>query len=286
MSATQKSKKDIILILGYGNMASAIALALDRQGKYALEICGRDVQKARDFITKHRLKNATAIESKQPNSSKNDSKDSRLTIKIQDKILLLCVKPKGLSSFCYEGRAKGVYSALAGVNIATLESHISSKYVARLMPNVGARFSLSATAVFIASKDDKSSENAFKNEARQIIESFGNAVFVASENLIDSSIATSGSSPAFLALVAQSLIDAGVQEGLSRVDSALLVKQTFKGFASLLDFATPQEIIEAVTSPAGTTARGLAVLEGKAVRGAFLKACKASVKKARQNSPK
>ncbi|MGX3045161.1 pyrroline-5-carboxylate reductase [Helicobacter sp. T3_23-1056] len=284
MSATQKSKKDTILILGYGNMASAIALALDKQGKYALEICGRDVQKARDFISKHSLKNATAIESKQSSPSQNDSLDSKPKIKIQDKILLLCIKPKGLSSFVYEGRAKGVYSALAGVNIATLESFMSAKYFARLMPNVCARFSLSATAVFISTKEDNAKK--IKNQAQQIIESFGNAVFLASENLIDSSIATSGSSPAFLALVAQSLIDAGVQEGLSRADSTSLVRQTFRGFASLLDSATPQEIIESVTSPAGTTAQGLAVLEGKAVRGAFLKACKASVKKARQNSLK
>ena len=263
-----------IIIIGYGNMASAIASALDKQGKYALEICGRDFTKAQDFVQKNALKNAKAIDL---TPSKDSKKHSAQTINLQDKIALLCIKPYGLSSFVYDGLAKGIYSTLAGVNIATLQSFIKSQYFVKLMPNIGAKYRHSATAVFL------SSDNCdFKQEAKEIIQSFGNAVFVNSENLIDSAIATSGSSPAFIALVAQSLIDAGVQEGLSHPDSLALVRETFKGFACLLDSVSPQEIMQAVTTPAGTTAQGLAVLESKAVRGAFLKACKASVKKARK----
>lgn len=264
-----------IVIIGYGNMASAIASALDKQGKYTLEICGRDFKKAQDFVRKNALKNAKAIDLALSKDSQKNS--ATQTINLQDKIALLCIKPYGLSSFSYEGVARGAYSTLAGVNIATLCSFIKSQYFVKLMPNVGAKYCHSATAVFL------SSDNCdFKQEAKEIIQSFGNAVFVNSESLIDSAIATSGSSPAFIALVAQSLIDAGVQEGLSRCDSLALVRETFKGFALLLDSALPQEIIESVTTPAGTTAQGLAVLESKAVRGAFLKACKASVKKARK----
>lgn len=268
--------KTTLIIIGYGNMAKAIAIALDKNGKYTLEVCGRDFTKAQDFIRQNGLKNAATLESK-TQKTQNNKLDSMININVQDKIVLLCVKPYGLGSFSYEGKAKAVYSTLAGVNIATLQSHIKATYFARLMPNIGARYGLSATAVFLSSVSKDS-----KQEAQEIIESFGNAVFVNGENLIDSAIATSGSSPAFIALIAQSLIDAGVQEGLSRTDSLELVRQTFKGFARLFECATPQEIIEAVTTPAGTTAQGLAVLEKKAIRGAFLQACKASVKKARQ----
>lgn len=254
-----------ILIIGYGNMAGAIARGLS--GTFRLEICGRDVRKAKAFIEQHQLQNAKAIplESSMPNKP--------LLIDVEGKIVLLCIKPYGLSSFCYKGRAKSLYSVLAGVSIATLASFIDSKALIRLMPNIGAQCALSATAVFGVDMD--------MLEARTICEAFGSVVFVGSEALIDSSIATSGSASAFLALIAQALIDAGVREGLLRKDSATLVQKTFEGVGALLQNTSPQEIIDTITTPGGTTAEGLSVLESQAVRGALIQACHKSVKKAK-----
>ena len=107
-------------------------------------------------------------------------------------------------------------------------------------------------------------------------------VVVDKEELIDAAIATSGSSPAFIALIAQALIDAGVREGLNCAQSRELVCGMFEGFASLLAESRPQEIIDAIASPAGTTIEGLSVLENRAVRGAIIEAAHQAVLKARR----
>ena len=126
------------------------------------------------------------------------------------------------------------------------------------MPNVGANQLVSATAAFCVNTD--------MEQAQEICESFGSVVFVEDEKLVDASIATSGSSPAFLALIAQALVDSGVRAGLSRKDSLELVGQTFLGVGLMLEHRTPQEIIDMVTTPGG--------------RGAIMRACQASVYKA------
>lgn len=248
-----------VLFVGYGNMACAIAKRIDSNtnGKYTIQVCGRDRQKAQDFIQTNNLHNASSIDS--------------APIDIQDKIVILAIKPYGLDEFIYKGVAKSVYSVLAGVNIESLKQHIKAKSYIKLMPNVGAAFGLSSSVAF--------TQNADLQEVKEICESFGSVVFVDNEKLVDSSIATSGSSPAFLALIAQALIDSGVREGLKRSDSAILVQKTFEGVAKLLESKTPQQIIDLVTTPGGTTIEGLSVLESSAVRGAIMQACHASVQK-------
>ena len=224
-----------IIIVGYGAMARAITYGLSCIGKYHLEICGRDVSKAQMLINEFALKNATAIALESSSSSQCDSRhntlestqSNALSIDIQDKIVFLCVKPYGLSSFHYVGQARAVYSVLAGVSVATLQSHISAQAYIRLMPNIAALCGLSATTAFCV--------NADRNQAKKICESFGSVVFVEDEKLIDASIATSGSSPAFLALIAQALVDSGVRAGLKREDSLKLVKESLVGVGALLD---------------------------------------------------
>lgn len=279
VTPTQDTTMQAIIIVGYGAMAQAIAKGLN--GIYPLEICGRDSTKAEKFIAELGLVNAKAIplESSSNNQVKCNRAKASMECKAsivpaQDKIVLLCIKPYGLSSFRYLGKAKAVYSVLAGVSVATLQSHISAQAYIRLMPNVAASQLDSATAAFCVNADMK--------QAQEICESFGSVVFVEDEKLIDASIATSGSSPAFLALIAQALVDSGVRAGLKREDSFKLVAQTLQGVGSLMyvENRTPQEIIDMVTTPGGTTIEGLAVLESSGVRGAIMRACQASVSKA------
>lgn len=245
-------------------MASAIARALD--SSYELEIIGRNPLKAKSFIEKNELKNAVALESNQK-------------INVENKIVLLAQKPYGLTSFNYVGKAKIVFSVLAGIKISTIEYSIESSSYVRLMPNTAANVGLSSTAVYIDSRNEAES---FKAEVKEIIESFGNAVFLNNENLIDSAIATNGSATAFVALFAQALIDSGVREGLSRKDSTKLVTQTIKGVAKMLESNSPQEIIESVTTPGGTTIEGLSVLESGAFKGLVMAAAHASVEKCKK----
>ena len=90
--------------------------------------------------------------------------------------------------------------------------------------------------------------------------------------------------PAYLYLVVDALIEAGVHQGLSRELSAQLVVDTFAGSGELLQQSSrsANELREDVTSPGGTTAAGIRMLEGRAVRAAFLEAVAAAAERSRQ----
>lgn len=258
-------QKRKILFVGYGHMALAVIqgiLKSDLNQKYDLEITGRDVHKAETFLKNHSLVSHFQVI------------PSNLGIDITDKIVLLCIKPYGISSFHYIGKAYACLSLLAGTTLQTIRRYIHSVGYVRMMPNTAASYQKSSSAVFC--------EGIELDTIKEIILSFGSCVEVGSENLVDASIATSGSAPAFIALIAQALIDSGVREGLDRKQSKALVRKMFEGFAQLLNDKEPQEIIDAITSPNGTTIEGLSILEQKAVRGAIMEACHQAVLKAKQ----
>lgn len=305
--------KPHLIVLGYGNMAQAILSHNSHIAEhYELFITGRDTHKAQEFIDANAL-SARVLESKAQDS-----------IDVSDAILLFCVKPKGLYSFHFTGRARCVYSAMAGVRVQALKERVDSALYVPFMPNIAARFKRSATAYYIESSQDSHALKSMPSKAlpphdsnaldsildsvasspaphtisdtsphtipstatdeiAAFLNSFGTSVRVDSEYLIESSIATSGSSIAFLALVAEALIDSGVYEGLSHAQSASLVTQTFEGFAKALKEQSPSALKYAIASPGGTTIRGLALLEKRGVRGAFMEAASAAVKHARDS---
>ncbi len=104
------------------------------------------------------------------------------------------------------------------------------------------------------------------------------------ESLLDAVTGLSGSGPAYIFLVAEALIEAGVHVGLPRPVSQALVTQTLLGSATLLAQGPdgPEALRAAVTSPGGTTAAGLAALESRAVRAAFLEAVAAATTRSRE----
>jgi pyrroline-5-carboxylate reductase len=103
------------------------------------------------------------------------------------------------------------------------------------------------------------------------------------ETALDAVTGLSGSGPAYLFLVAEAMIDAGVHAGLARDVSTALVRQLFVGSARLLaEGDDSAEVLRAnVTSPGGTTAAGLAVLERAAVRAALIDAVAAATERSR-----
>lgn len=271
--------KKTLLVIGYGNMAKAILTHNDFiSSHFSVLITGRDLQKAKDCIAK------CGIEAQIYTPQYVDSKP---VLDIQDKVILLCTKPKGLYNFTFQGKAQCVYSVLAGVGIEALEKQLQSSHIVRLMPNIAAFSKNSATAFYHKSYTQSSrtqdTDSNFNAEILAFLESFGKAISVDNEALIESSIATSGSSIAFLALIAESLIDAGILEGLTHAQSQDLVKQTFLGFATELATKSPSELKYAISSPGGTTIRGLAILEELGVRGAFIKAAHTAAEHARDS---
>jgi pyrroline-5-carboxylate reductase len=84
-------------------------------------------------------------------------------------------------------------------------------------------------------------------------------------------------------LIAEALIDAGVLVGLSRSASEVLVAQLFEGSAAMLSQrGDPAHLRAMVTSPGGTTAAGLKVLEERAVRAAMQSAVVAATERSRE----
>ena len=104
------------------------------------------------------------------------------------------------------------------------------------------------------------------------------------EGALDAVTGLSGSGPAYVFLMAEALIDAGVTVGLTRAASAELVVQLLVGSAAMLaESGQSAEVLRAgVTSPGGTTAAGVRALEAAGVRSAFIEAVVAATERSRQ----
>jgi pyrroline-5-carboxylate reductase len=104
------------------------------------------------------------------------------------------------------------------------------------------------------------------------------------ERSMDAVTAVSGSGPAYFALLAEAMIEAGLLLGLSREISTQLVVQTMLGTAKQLrdEGLHPVELREMVTSPGGTTIAAIRELESAGVRAAFLNAIQAAMTRARE----
>jgi pyrroline-5-carboxylate reductase len=196
---------------------------------------------------------------------------------------LLCVKPDHAENAARAVGASGVtrmLSVVAGMSTARLEAVFPGPVaVIRSMPNTPVLVGKGASA--IAGGSSVTSEDL--DWAQSILGSVGIVVRVTERNL-DVVTGLSGPMPAYLYLVIEALIEAGVHQGLSRDVSRELVVATFEGSAALLSETgkSPEELRAQVTSPGGTTAAGLRVLENRAVRAAFLDAVAAAAERSRQ----
>jgi pyrroline-5-carboxylate reductase len=186
---------------------------------------------------------------------------------------LLAVKPHQVPEVARAvGAADGgrVLSIAAGVTIATLESALPpGTPVVRAMPNTPALVGAGAAA--IAPGSHAGADDLAWAEA--VLGAVGSVVQVP-EHLLDAVTGLSGSGPAYVFLVLDALIEGGVAAGLPRDVAEALAGQTVLGAAALYlsGDASPGELRAAVTSPGGTTAAGLRVLEQRAVRAALIDA--------------
>jgi len=172
-----------------------------------------------------------------------------------------------------------VLSIAAGVTLAQLERLLGDLPVLRAMPNTPALVGAGAAAL----APGATAGPADMDWAEGVLASVGLVVRV-TEKMLDAVTGLSGSGPAYVFLVAEALVDAGVAAGLDRDTSGALTRQTLLGAARLLDESgdLPEALRAAVTSPGGTTAAGLRVLEQRAVRAAFLDAVLAATERSRE----
>lgn len=202
-------------------------------------------------------------------------------------VILLALKPDVIGTVLSEvsselGEPKWCISIAAGVSIATIESILQAGCpVVRAMPNTPAMVYEGMVAMCpgtYASEDHI-------HRAQQIFQAVGKVIIV-EEKLMDVVTALSGSGPAFVFLIIESLTDAGVQLGLSRADASIMAAQTVLG-AGKMAVGTgehPAVLKNRVTSPGGTTAAGLYELERRGVRASIIDAVVAATLRSRQMS--
>jgi len=195
---------------------------------------------------------------------------------------LIAVKPgdvPGAVRVAVDSGATRILSIAAGVTLATLEAAAGDGVaVVRAMPNTPALVGQGAAAICAGSR----ASDADLDWAASILESVGTVVRVP-ESQLDAVTGLSGSGPAYLFLVAEALVDAGVLAGLARSVSEALVRQLLVGSAALLaERGDPAALRAMVTSPGGTTAAGLHALEQRAVRAAFVDAVAAATARSRE----
>jgi pyrroline-5-carboxylate reductase len=196
---------------------------------------------------------------------------------------VLSVKPDYAEGVARTIGAVGItrlLSVVAGLSTQRLEAAFPQPVaVIRSMPNIPVLVGKGASAIAGGSHVT----SADLDWAESILGAVGSVVRVTERN-IDTVTGLSGSMPAYLYLVVESLIEAGVHQGLPRDVSRQLVVDTFEGSAALLSATgeSPEALRAQVTSPGGTTAAGLRTLESHAVRAAFLDAVAAAAERSRQ----
>lgn len=173
-----------------------------------------------------------------------------------------------------------VISLAAGVTTAAIERVLGAQVpVVRVMTNtplhVGAAMSVLASGRYATDAD--------LERAEAVLEPVGRVLALPEERL-DAVTALSGSGPAYLFYLAEALVTAGVEQGLDRVVAAELTVQTLAGAAELLRVSgtQPEELRAAVTSPGGTTAAAVAVLDHARVPDAVARAVAAARQRAEE----
>lgn len=195
---------------------------------------------------------------------------------------VLAVKPQLVAGVARELAGLGVgrvLSIAAGVRASTIEAELPpGTPVVRAMPNTPALVGRGASAIAAGA----AAGEADLAWAEQVLGAVGTVVRVP-EAQLDAVTGLSGSGPAYVFLVAEALVDAGVLVGLSHQTATDLTIQTLRGAAELLASGTPAaELRAAVTSPGGTTAAGLRALEAASVRAAFADAVVAATGRSRE----
>ncbi len=248
-----------ITFIGNGNMGLSIAKGL--KGKYNIEVVGRDMNKLDAFeeslgtkVDKHLLDN----------------------FDMTDKTVLLCVKPANVEELGkkLKGKARVLFSVLAGTSLDRLKKHFKTKAVVRTMPNLAASVGASMTTL--------TGDHRFRKEAEALLGAVGDTLWLESEKEIDIATALAGSGPAYLALIAEALADGAVKQGLKREDAMATMKGLFSGFGELIQEVHPALLKDAVMSPGGTTAAGYAALEDGNVRAACMDAIEQAYKRAKE----
>jgi pyrroline-5-carboxylate reductase len=193
-------------------------------------------------------------------------------------LVVLCHKPAQLKPVAVElaPHARAVMSILAATPLAAVKTAYPDRPVYRVLPSTPVAVRQGAVILAADGEQDAQLDEA----VRGLLEELGTLV-VLDDAMVDTAMGLMSNAPAYYALVVEAQVDAGVRHGLTPDQASRLVVQTMAGTAELLrreGFDT-LKVRRAVTSPGGSTARGLDALERGGLRAAFSSALDAILKR-------
>jgi pyrroline-5-carboxylate reductase len=197
-------------------------------------------------------------------------------------LIVLAVKPQDLSQAMQDIKnlspSQVVLSIVAGASLSSLCQGLNHRSVIRVMPNMPAQIGQGMN-IWTATAEVSQEQ---KDMARNFLGVLGEELYVADEKYVNMATALSGSGPAYVFLFIEALTDGGVYIGLPRHVAQKLAVQTVLGSACTLQATGkhPAELRDMVTSPGGTTAEALLVLERGNLRSCMLEAVAAAYGKA------
>jgi pyrroline-5-carboxylate reductase len=261
-----------VAILGCGKIGEALVAGLLSSGWRApgeVVVTARRQERADELRARHGIE-ATLANADAVNGAE---------------LVVVAVKPQDIDALMAEIGAlltpeQTVLSVAAAIPTSAIEAHVASGVpVVRAMPNTPATVH-EGIAGLCAGAHASEEHLALAEECLSHL----GAVVRLPERYMDAVTAVSGSGPAYFALLAEAMIEAGILLGLSREISTQLVVQTMLGTGVLLrdEKMHPVELREAVTSPGGTTIRAIHELEQAGVRAAFLNAIQAAMVRSRE----
>ena len=178
-------------------------------------------------------------------------------------VVIIAVKPKDVPALLSEIEGsitadQTVISIAAGVPVSVFESALEGVPVVRAMPNTPSAVDLGMTAYTLGTNANED----HADRAQEILAAVGETIEVP-EDLLDAVTAVSGTGPAYVFLMAEALIEAAIREGLPHHAAEKLVHQTVRGAGELLSTSDKSafRLRGEVTSPGGTTAAAMHVLE-------------------------
>jgi pyrroline-5-carboxylate reductase len=256
-------------LIGAGQMATALGQGLVRAGLVAVEavLASDPLEGARQ-----RFADATGGRTTADN----------LEVARHADILLLAVKPQQMGRVLAElagkvGAGQLVVSIAAGIRLAALAQALGPEArLVRVMPNTPCLVGRGACGYCLGGKAT-AEDGRFVQE---MLQSVGVAVEV-EEKLLDAVTGLSGSGPAFVYVIIETLSDGGVRMGLPRPIATALAAQTVLGAAEMVleSGEHPGVLKDRVASPGGTTIAGLAALEAGGLRAALLAAVEAATRR-------
>jgi pyrroline-5-carboxylate reductase len=184
-------------------------------------------------------------------------------------ILVMAVKPQMMEQVLagIKGQFKNkplVLSIAAGFRIEAIREGCGSQCVVRAMPNTPGQIGQGMT-VWTATSEVSDKQRTW---AEAVLGALGQTLYVNDENFLDMATAINGTGPAYVFLLMEALIDAGVHLGFARHDSENLVLQTMRGSVeyAIASKLHPAQLRNQVTSPGGTSAAAIYQLEKGGIR--------------------